>query len=167
MQKEKEPDMKKYFLNPLFAPIATILFLSIFAFIAITSISKGNTFFFEDGHFCDIATYTLYGAAVVTLFACMKDFKQNKLNFGIFLFLLIAAVFREMGIQHWLTSTDTTAFKMPFLMTPEKAAKKIIKGICKNKPIIAFPWPMVFSAWLMSALPACIAHPILRHLPKK
>ena len=63
--------------------------------------------------------------------------------------------------------TDKNAFKMPFLMQPEKAARKIVKGIRKNKAIIAFPWPMVFSAWLMSALPACVAHPILRHLPKK
>lgn len=63
--------------------------------------------------------------------------------------------------------TDANAFKMPFLMQPTRAAKIIIKGIAKNKPIIAFPLPMAFGAWLMSALPACIIHPILRHLPKK
>ena len=63
--------------------------------------------------------------------------------------------------------TDKNAFKMPFLMQPEKAARIIAKGIKKNKAIIAFPWPMAFAAWLMSALPACIIHPLLRHLPKK
>ena len=63
--------------------------------------------------------------------------------------------------------TDKNAFRMPFLMQPDKAAHIIAKGIRKNKAIIAFPWPMVFGAWLMSALPACLAHPILRHLPKK
>lgn len=63
--------------------------------------------------------------------------------------------------------TDVNVFRMPFLMQPEKAAKIIQKGIRKNKPIIAFPAPMVLGAWFMSAMPACIIHPLLRHLPKK
>lgn len=63
--------------------------------------------------------------------------------------------------------TDVNVFKMPFLMQPDKAAKIIKKGIKKNKPIIAFPLPMAFGAWFMSAMPACIIHPLLRHLPKK
>lgn len=63
--------------------------------------------------------------------------------------------------------TAVNRFKMPFLMEPEKAARKIQKGLCKDKAIIAFPWPMAFSAWIMSALPSCIIHPLLRHLPKK
>lgn len=63
--------------------------------------------------------------------------------------------------------TDANVFKMPFLMQPQKAARIIKKGIAKNKAIITFPLPMAFGAWLMSALPSCIIHPILRHLPKK
>lgn len=63
--------------------------------------------------------------------------------------------------------TDVNRFKMPFLMAPEKAAQKIQKGIRKNKAIIALPWPMAFAGWLMSALPSCFIHPLLRHLPKK
>ena len=63
--------------------------------------------------------------------------------------------------------TDVNVFKMPFLMQPQKAAKIIQKGIKQNKPIIAFPLPMAFGAWFMSAMPACIIHPLLRHLPKK
>ena len=63
--------------------------------------------------------------------------------------------------------TDANVFKMPFLMQPQKAARIIKKGLAKNKAIIAFPLPMAFGAWLMSALPSCIIHPILRHLPKK
>ncbi len=63
--------------------------------------------------------------------------------------------------------TDVNRFKMPFLMTTEKAARKIQKGLCKNKAIIAFPWPMALAGWIMSALPSCMIHPLLRHLPKK
>jgi len=63
--------------------------------------------------------------------------------------------------------TAVNRFPMPFLMEPEKAARKIKKGIEKNKAITAFPWQMAFLSWLMSALPSCIILPILRHLPKK
>ena len=63
--------------------------------------------------------------------------------------------------------TDANKFRMPFLMTPEKAAKIIEKGIRKNKGIITFPWPMALGAWFMAVMPAFIVHPILRWLPKK
>ena len=63
--------------------------------------------------------------------------------------------------------TDVNRFRMPFLMKPEKAARIIAKGLEKDKALITFPWPMAFLAWLESALPACILHPILRHLPEK
>lgn len=63
--------------------------------------------------------------------------------------------------------TDTNVFSMPFLMQPDKAAHIIQRGIARNKAIIAFPVPMAFSGWLMGALPACLIHPILRHLPQK
>ena len=63
--------------------------------------------------------------------------------------------------------TDVNRVRMPFLMKPEKAARILAKGLEKDKALITFPWPMAFLAWLESALPACILHPILRHLPEK
>lgn len=63
--------------------------------------------------------------------------------------------------------TEVNRFPMPFLMTPEKAAKKIKRGLDKNKAIISFPWPMALAGWFLSAFPSIIIHPILRHLPKK
>ena len=63
--------------------------------------------------------------------------------------------------------TKVNRFPMPFLMAPECAARKIQKGITRNKALITFPWPMTFGAWIMAALPAWIIHPILCHLPKK
>ncbi len=63
--------------------------------------------------------------------------------------------------------TDVNRFPMPFLMTPEKAAQYIRKGLSKNKGIIAFPWPMAFGGWFLSALPSCLAHAIVRRMPKK
>ena len=119
----------KIILSPLFAPIATFLLLTIFGFIAIAEISAGNFLFFEDGHFCANITYICYALAGLTLLAYIKDFKNKRLNFVIFLFLLVAATLREMGIQHWLTTTDTTAFKIRFFTNPNNPIhEKLIAG---------------------------------------
>ena len=63
--------------------------------------------------------------------------------------------------------TDKNKFKMPFIMRADKAATIIKNRLCHNPAIIAFPWPMVFAAWLASALPSFIIHPILDRLPQK
>ena len=63
--------------------------------------------------------------------------------------------------------TDKNQFKMPFLMKAEKAAAIIVKRLQKHPPIIAFPWMMVFGAWLGGMLPARFVLPILGRLPKK
>lgn len=49
--------------------------------------------------------------------------------------------------------TDVNEFKMPFMISPEKAAKKIIEGIKKEKNIIEFPWQIVFLTKLIELLP--------------
>ena len=38
--------------------------------------------------------------------------------------------------------TSTNTFPMPFIITSERAAKYIVKGLAKNKPEIVFPLPM-------------------------
>ena len=63
--------------------------------------------------------------------------------------------------------TDANNFRMPFLMSAEKAAAIIQRGLAANRARIAFPFPTAFLAWLMSALSPAIADPILRALPKK
>lgn len=47
-----------------------------------------------------------------------------------------------------------TRFLMPFLMSAERAARLIAKGLAANRGRIAFPWPMVATTWFVSALPA-------------
>ena len=49
--------------------------------------------------------------------------------------------------------TDQNKFKMPFLMSVEKAAKIIIKGIEREKSIIQFPWQTVLGAKVLHILP--------------
>ncbi|HET55993.1 MAG TPA: SDR family NAD(P)-dependent oxidoreductase [Ignavibacteria bacterium] len=50
--------------------------------------------------------------------------------------------------------TSKNKFKMPLLMKPEKAADIILRGIEKEKPVIAFPMPIVFASWLGGILPS-------------
>jgi short-subunit dehydrogenase len=63
--------------------------------------------------------------------------------------------------------TQTNHFPMPFLMTVEKGASIIIKGLQHNEARIAFPWPTAFGAWLLGVLPPGWTDPLLQHLPKK
>jgi len=56
---------------------------------------------------------------------------------------------------------------MPFLMDADKAARKIIEGLWKNKARIAFPLPFYLIVWLITALPVRLIDPILSKLPSK
>jgi len=63
--------------------------------------------------------------------------------------------------------TDANRFPMPFLMSAEKAAGIIQRGLAADRARIAFPFPTAFVAWLMGALSPAIVDPLLRLLPKK
>ncbi len=74
---------------------------------------------------------------------------------------VICPGFVESGI------TARNTFAMPFLMPADRAAKIICRGLAHNKGRIAFPWPMVFGAWLFDTLPNALGELIARRLPKK
>lgn len=63
--------------------------------------------------------------------------------------------------------TDVNDFNMPFLITAEKAAKIITKGLEKNKGRIAFPFPSAFVAWLLASIPDCMFFQIAKRSPQK
>ena len=63
--------------------------------------------------------------------------------------------------------TDVNDFPMPFLMSAERAAEIIRRGLEKDRARIAFPWPMAMMAWLVATLSPAILDPLLRKLPKK
>jgi len=63
--------------------------------------------------------------------------------------------------------TDVNTFPMPFLMSAEKAAAIIQRGLAANTGRIAFPWPMLFGVWLLAALPDTLTGAFTRVLPKK
>lgn len=63
--------------------------------------------------------------------------------------------------------TDKNTCPMPFFWETEKAAAVIAGRIDKNIGLIAFPWPVRFSAWFMSILPNRVSEFIYNHLPHK
>jgi short-subunit dehydrogenase len=63
--------------------------------------------------------------------------------------------------------TEKNRFRMPFLMDAERAASIIRRGLERDRPRIAFPWPMSALIWWLSALPPAATDRMMRRLPKK
>ena len=63
--------------------------------------------------------------------------------------------------------TEGNRFRMPFLMTADRAAVIIRRGLERDRGRIVFPWPMHAGAWLLAALPAGLADRVTRTLPYK
>lgn len=63
--------------------------------------------------------------------------------------------------------TDTNEFPMPFMMPAEKAAKIIVNGLKKNKPLITFPGITAWGARLLTLLPNGLQLPIIKKMPRK
>jgi len=63
--------------------------------------------------------------------------------------------------------TDQNNFSMPGFMEADIAAAHIAKGLEKNKPVIAFPWFMVFGVWILSLLPGRVFQLLAKRLPAK
>jgi len=63
--------------------------------------------------------------------------------------------------------TDKNEFKMPFLMSSEKAADIILSGIKKEKRIIQFPLPTVISSRLIGGMPSGLYEFLMSHFYKE
>lgn len=63
--------------------------------------------------------------------------------------------------------TAVNQFRMPFLMTADRAAHVIARRLARNKAQIAFPFPMYFTGWLASTLPCWLVDCLLSRLPGK
>ncbi len=61
--------------------------------------------------------------------------------------------------------TADNRFPMPFLLDADDAARRILRGLARDKPIIGFPWPLYAAARLLTYLPAGLADRLMRSLP--
>lgn len=81
-------------------------------------------------------------------------------NYGIFVTNVIPGYVKT-------PMTDVNNFPMPFMITAERAADKIISGIDKNKNTIAFPLTMFFLMKMLSLVPSSLMSYINSKLPGK
>jgi short-subunit dehydrogenase len=49
-----------------------------------------------------------------------------------------------------------------FMLSPEAAAARIVRGLERNEARIAFPFPASFAMWALAALPAAAAGRLAR-----
>ncbi len=63
--------------------------------------------------------------------------------------------------------TARNKFRMPFLMSAERAAAIVKRGLARNRGRIAFPFPMYFAIWFAGTLPPLLTDPLFMLLPKK
>ena len=62
--------------------------------------------------------------------------------------------------------TARNKFRMPFLMSAERAAGLIASGLARDRPRIAFPWQLAFGTWIVAALlPARLGDRVLSQRP--
>ena len=63
--------------------------------------------------------------------------------------------------------TETNTFPMPFIMSPEKAAKIIRSGLSRNRSRIVFPWQLYVPLWFMACLSTALTDWFFARLPAK
>ncbi len=120
----------KQFLNCLSAPILVMAVI----LISFLSIGFQPTLFIDNyiTNFLEPFTYCCYAFALGVIICRLEPYqtRKQKVHIGLFFILYICAILREMGIQHWLTSTDTTAFKLRFFTNPNNPInEKIVSGL--------------------------------------
>ena len=58
--------------------------------------------------------------------------------------------------------TASNEFHMPFLMSPERAARIIRRGIARRRRVISFPWPTVMFARMIRLMPNVLYDIVVR-----
>lgn len=139
----------KILLNPLCACFVAILSLFLFKGIDVLFYADQGLTFYEANQGLEKITYALYiGAVLVALYHRNLFLKtENKSTYFALLFLWLAALLREMGMQHWLTKHDTTAIKLRFFTNPNNPLhEKIISGVLVLIVVGTALW--LFLKWL-------------------
>lgn len=124
--------MKKIFLLPLFTPLAFLITWGIFLAVIFIFFPEQKFKITESGEIIEKMTHGGFILLIAALIYFLRDFKtkNEKISWVIFLILSISALLREMGIQHHLSSTDTTPFKSKFFLNPSNPlSEKILYGL--------------------------------------
>lgn len=101
-----------------------------------------------------------YSASKVAVKAWGEAIRPDLADKGVHLSIIIPGFVKSR-------ITDQNNFKMPFLMSAEKAADIIVRGLAGRKRTIAFPWQMVLIMRALTMLPGPIFDAIIKRGPKK
>jgi len=63
--------------------------------------------------------------------------------------------------------TEGNPYPMPFLLTPEDAARRFARAIASQRAVAIIPWQWSIIARLMRVLPACVYDALLARAPRK
>ncbi len=119
-----------WFYHPFFAPV----FIIIMGIIPLANwfLLERDTAIWMTQVWDDYLTPPLYVLALIVLYIFKPKDNTPKQNFNFFLFefITLGMLLRELGIQHWLTQTDSTAIKIKFFLNPNNPIhEKIITGL--------------------------------------
>ena len=124
--------MKKFFLSPLFAACFVVVTLILYYLISYIVRAHVGIFDIEEAGATEVLTYVFYGFAAGVVLCLYQDHihTARQTTYFALLFLWLTALLREMGIQHWLTTHDTTAIKIRFFTNPNNPLyEKIISAL--------------------------------------
>lgn len=136
--------MKTVILHPLFACAFIGVYIGLF--MAFCLGMDATSINYVTDHITEITTYAGYAFSAVIVLMFARDFKTKEMlpSYVAFLFLLGCAVLREMGVQHWIPSRDTTAFKLRFFSNPDNPiGEKIFAGSLLLIVISVVVWLLV------------------------
>ena len=128
-----------------FSPVLTIAVLALSYGIGFLFYANDLTAFTAGWGVTDLTTYACYLGLFIALFCYRADYAatDERRGFNLFCFFSATAFLREAGIQHWLTSTDTTAFKIRFFTNPNNpVSEKIVSALCLIAILTAFIYAM-------------------------
>lgn len=126
---ERKIMLKKIFLSPFFVSAAFVVLWLSFMGVVYFGFPNDVLAITEEGAFIEIVTHLGYVILIAVLLSVSDDFSDKIKTWGVYLFLAICCLLREAGIQHHLSTTDTTPFKSRFFLNPNNPlSEKIIFG---------------------------------------
>ena len=110
--------------------------------------------------FCGIPSSPVYSASKAAVRVYAEVLRGNLSKYGIAVNVICPGYVKT-------PMTTENKFWMPFLMTPQKTASIIKKGLEKNQSRIAFPFPLYFVVWFGALFFRCLINFIFSQISKK
>lgn len=163
----------KIFLSPFFTGLFILSAMAAYFILCYALRARLGVFDVERIGLTETLTYLFYGLGGGIVFMLYEDHLNTprQKTYYYMCFLWFCALLREMGVQHWLTTHDTTAIKIRFFTNPNnplyekvftfilllivvrvvicllyRYAKPVVSGFLKMHPV---HWSVVsFSIWV-------------------